>query len=207
MEFLQNWILQHTENPHWILFIAILLAGINIPISIDVLIILAATLAATIFPEHIWHLYAAIFLGCYFSAWISFWMGRLLGQKLSRFHWFNKIAPPPRLKTIQGFYKKYGFLTLLIGRFIPFGVRNCIFMSSGMSHVSFFKFALWDLCACFVWSSLSFYCFFVLGNNLTPLLKNIKIVNISLFVLFCLAIMVVIWYKKKKRHAQKIDPS
>ena len=41
---------------------------------------------------------------------------------------------------MMGFYKKYGALTLVIGRFIPFGVRNAIFLTSGISKMPFAKF-------------------------------------------------------------------
>lgn len=196
MHSLIEWISHHAEHAHWFLFGAILLAGINIPISVDVIIILAGFLAATMIPDHFWHLYGAIFLGCYFSAWIAYWFGRLLGDKFSRFRWFNRIVPQARLQKIQRFYGKHGFWTLIVGRFIPFGIRNCIFMSSGISRISFIKFALWDCFACLLWSSLAFYCSFTLGHNYHLLLQHIKIINITIFAAFSVTVIAVIWYKK-----------
>jgi membrane-associated protein len=206
MDSLIDWILRHAQHAHWFVFGTILLAGVNIPISIDVVVILAGFLAATVIPEHLWHLYFAVFFGCYFSAWIAFWFGRLLGKKFSKFKWFNRVAPPERLQKIQKFYAKHGFWTLLVGRFIPFGVRNCLFMSSGMSRISFVKFALWDLFACLLWSSLAFYCFVTLGHNYHLLFQHIKTINIIIFAAFSVTVIAVLWYKRRKKTAIKNEP-
>ncbi len=199
MDSIVAWITQHAEHAHWYIFVAILLAGFNIPISADILIIGAAVLAATIIPDHVWHLYLSIFLGCYFSAWIAYWLGRLAGKKLCRFRWFQKIFPIHRVEKIQKFYHKHGLWTLIIGRFIPFGVRNCIFMSSGISRVSFLRFALLDLPACLIWSSLAFYLFFSLGKNFQTLVNHLKIVNISIFLAFGVTVITILWYKRRKK--------
>lgn len=200
MESLIGWILEHAQHAHWFIFAAILLAGVNIPISADVLIVSAAVLAATLIPEHVWHLYLAIFLGCYFSAWIAYWFGRLAGKKLLRFAWFQRFFPPQRMTKIQLFYQKHGFWTLMLGRFIPFGVRNCIFMSSGMSRVPFLRFALWDLPACLTWSALSFYLFFTLGKNYQTLLNHLKIVNMVIFLAFGVTVITLVWYKRRRKN-------
>jgi membrane protein DedA with SNARE-associated domain len=199
MEMMIQWIVTHAEHAHWIIFFAILLAGVNIPISADILIVGASFLAATCVPHHTWHLYLAILIGCYFSAWIAYGMGRTLGQRIVASGWGQKFFPAQRIEKILNFYKKHGFLTLLIGRFIPFGIRNCIFMSSGMSRLSFVKFALWDLVASFVWCSVSFYLFFNLGKNLPLLLQHLKIINISLFIAFSVTGITLLWYKRRKK--------
>ncbi len=206
MDTLINWITNHAQHAHWLLLGAILLAGINIPISIDVVLILAGFLAAIIIPDHILHIYVAVFFGCYFSAMISYWFGRLVGQKFSRYKWFCRIAPPQRLQKIQEFYTRFGFWTLLIGRFIPFGVRNCLFMSSGMSRISFLKFITWDFFACLIWVSLAFYCFYSLGNNYHVLLQHIRIVNLTIFAAFSVTVIAWIWYKRRKKIAIKNEP-
>jgi len=201
MDSLIEWLLGHAQHAHWYIFGAILLAGFNVPISADILIVIAGFLASAVIPEHLWYLYFSIFLGCYFSAWIAYWLGRLLGKRLCKHPWFNRLMPPARLEKIQRFYAKHGLWTLLLGRFIPFGVRNCIFMSSGMSRVSFLKFALWDLLACCTWSSLSFYCFYVLGQNYQLLFNHLKTINMLIFLAFSVTVIGFIWYKQRKKRA------
>ena len=201
MESLIEWVLGHADYAHWYIFGAILLAGFNIPISADLLIVIGGFLAATAVPHHLWHLYFAIFLGCYFSAWIAYGFGRFLGDRFNKYRWFNRLMPTARLEKIQRFYSKHGLWTLLLGRFIPFGIRNCIFMSSGMSRVSFLKFALWDLLACLTWTSVSFYFFYVLGQNYQILLDHLKTLNVLIFLAFSVTVIGLIWYKRRKKRA------
>jgi membrane protein DedA with SNARE-associated domain len=125
----------------------------------------------------------------------------LLGKRFCRYKWFNRLIPPQRLEKIQRFYGRHGFWTLVLGRFIPFGVRNCIFMSSGMSRLSFLKFALWDLVACLTWSSLTFYIFFTLGQNYQLLFDHLKIINTVIFLAFSVTVIGFIWYKRRKKQA------
>lgn len=199
MEFLKEMICQHASQAHWYLFIAILLAGFNIPISADVLVLIAALLAATIIPENTWTLFIWLLIGCYLSAMCAYWVGRLAGAKLSQWKWFNKTLPPSRLASMQTYYEQHGLLTLIIGRFIPFGVRNCIFMASGMSRLSFKKFILMDALACSLWYSTSFYLFFTLGQNFETLWHYLKTFNLFIFVGFSVTVIALIWYKRRKK--------
>lgn len=199
MEAAIDFIIQNAHLAHWLVFAAILLAGMNIPISIDLVVILSAVLAANVIPEKRPHLFASILFGCWFSAGIAYWIGRLVGPKLSEVRWFSKLLTPKRIKKVKNFYEKYGFWSLIIGRFIPFGVRNCIFMSSGMSKMHFGKFLARDAVACSVWCTASFTVFYLLGQNYQALYEQVKIFNIFIFSAFSVTVIALIWYKKKKK--------
>lgn len=199
MEQLTEIISHHAHNAHWYIFIAIILAGFNIPLSADVLILAAAILAATIVPENTWLLYGSVLIGCYLSAMCAYWLGRLLGSTLAKTKFFGKLISPERLSKIKGFYDKYGLWTLVIGRFIPFGVRNCIFMSSGVSKVHFGKFILMDAVACTLWSSVCFYLFFTLGQNFDTVWHYLKTFNLVVFAAFSVTVIGFIWYKSRKK--------
>lgn len=200
-----EWIISHAEHAHWFIFGALILAGVNIPISADVLIIVAAFLAATVIPEHSIHLFFSVFIGCYFSAWTAYWLGRLVGGKLLQYRWFAKLLPQTRLQKIHHFYEKYGFFTLLIGRFIPLGVRNCIFMSSGMSRMHFGKFALWDIVACLAWTSCSFFTFYAIGQNYETLWHYVKTFNLLIFAAFSVTLIALVWYKRRKKTTAEVS--
>ena len=199
-----DWIVQHADQAHWLIFAAALLAGLSIPVSIDILVMVSGVLAATIVPHHTIHLFLSIFLGSYCSAAIAYWMGRLGGKKLLKFQWFAKLLNPKRLGKIQNFYQKHGLITLILGRFIPFGVRNCIFLTIGVSSFSFLKFLLWDLLAVFIWSSSCFYLFYKVGENHQVLYEHFK--SFYLVVLICLGVKLItlIWYKYKRKKITEI---
>lgn len=199
MEYLTELVSHHAHYAHWYVFIAIVLAGFNVPFSADLLILLSAVLAATVVPENTLHLYLSVLIGCYLSAMCAYWFGRLLGNTLKNFKFFNKVLAPSRLEKIKRFYEKYGLWTLVIGRFIPFGVRNCIFMSSGMSRLHFGKFILMDALACSLWCTAYFCMFYALGQNYSVVWHYLKTFNLLIFAAFSVTVIAVIWYKKSKK--------
>ncbi len=199
MEHFKEIIAHHAPHAHWYLFSAAILAGFNFPFCIDLLMLLSALLAATLVPEHTFLLYFGMMISCYLSAMCAYWVGRLLGTALLKRKFFSKLFHPQRLAKIKRFYDKYGLWTLLIGRFIPFGVRNCIFMSSGMSKVHFGKFILRDAVACSVWCSSLFFLFFTLGQNYEIVWHYLKTFNLVIFAAFSVTVISWIWYKRRKK--------
>jgi len=168
------------------------------PVSIDMVVLAGALLAATVVPENMWLIYFSVLIGTYFSAWIAYWLGRFLGGVLPRFKLFKKLLSPERIKRTKHFYEKWGLWALLIGRFIPFGVRNCLFMSTGMSKLSFGKFILRDAFASSLWSSIAFFTFYSLGQNYKVLYHYLKTFNVLVFGAFAVAVIGFVWYKLRK---------
>ena len=201
-----QFILSHSAHAPWVLFLLTLLAGLNFPISVDILMILAAFLAATILPKMAIPLYLTMLIGCYLSAWISYWFGRKFLTKAVRFRWLRRFFPEARLRRIESFYQKHGGLTLLIGRFIPFGMRNGIFMTAGMTKMGFTRFILRDGLACGVWATTCFTAYYFLGSNYETLMRQVKILNFAIFFAFSVTVIAGLWYKKRKNqreHAKK----
>jgi membrane-associated protein len=199
MEALIEIVTRHAPNAHWYVFVAIILAGFNIPISADVLILLSAFIAATIVPEHTWHLFFAVLFGCYFSAMCAYWVGRLGGSQLQRWRFFATLFHPGRVAKIRNFYDKYGFRTLILGRFIPFGIRNCIFMTAGMSKMQFHQFILRDALACSIWCGVTFYLFYTLGQNYQVVWQYLKTFNLVIFTAFSVTVIAFVWYNNRKK--------
>ena len=197
MDTLLQFILEHAQYAHWIVFGALMLAGFNVPISEDLMIILSAVLAATVVPENTALLFLGVFLGCYLSDWVCYWIGRRLGPKLWNFSWFARTFDRKRLDQIHCYYEKYGFWTLVIGRFIPFGVRNCLFLTAGLGKMSFPKFILSDGIACIISNATLFTIAYYAGKNYTPLIQFLKTFNLFIFAVFLVSIIGIIWYKKK----------
>jgi membrane protein DedA with SNARE-associated domain len=198
-----QFIFEHAHLAHWLIFGALMLAGINVPISEDLMIIISAVLAATVVPENIYILFTAVFLGCYLSDWVCYWIGRKFGPKLWHIRWFAKTVKPKRLDQIHRYYEKYGFLTLLVGRFIPFGVRNCLFLTAGIGRMHFGKFILSDGIACIASNVTLFSIAYYAGKNYESILPFLKTFNLVIFAIFALFIIGVIWYKKRRFNTKK----
>ena len=135
---LMQYVTTNAEMAPWIIFGLLLLAGFNLPVSED-LMLLTSALIAQQRPELMWQLFAGVFAGAYFSDLICYGLGRTLGPKLWQIKWFAKMVDREHVDKIGGFYEKYGPLTLLLGRFIPFGVRNGLFLYSRIEQDAFSK--------------------------------------------------------------------
>ncbi len=201
MDAIILFIFEHAQYAHWIVFGALMLAGLNIPISEDLMIIFSAVLAATVIPENTYKLFIAVFLGCYLSDWVCYWIGRHFGPKLWNIRWFAKTFDQKKIDQVHQYYAKYGFLTLLIGRFIPFGVRNGLFLTAGLGKMPFGKFILSDGIACVLSNTVLFTLAYTVGKNYQALLTTLKTLNIFLFAAFVVSIIGFIWYKRKKKAA------
>lgn len=207
IQHLVDYIVQHSSYAPWMTFILVLLAGLNLPFSIDVIMVLSTFLAATVIPEHTIHLYLSLVIGAYFSAWICYWMGRTVGIKLLKVRYFSKLLPKERLEKLEKFYNKHGLLTLVIGRFIPFGARNCLFMTTGMSKANFAKFMWRDAIACPIWASALFFGLLQLANSYELLLAKVKTLNIYIFLAFGVTVITLIWYKKSRKKRSPLSES
>jgi membrane protein DedA with SNARE-associated domain len=202
MEWFFTFICQHAHEAHWIIFILIMLAGINIPISEDLMIITGGALASTCVPEHTFRMFVWVYAACYLSAWEAYWVGRLLGPKLFRIRWFSHILNPNRLEKLRYYYEKFGIFTFIVGRFVPGGVRNALFMSSGLSRMPFLLFIFRDGIASLISTSVIFFIGYHFGQNL-PLIahyfKKYEEWAIGIIILLIVSIGGIIWLKKNSK--------
>jgi membrane protein DedA with SNARE-associated domain len=94
------------------------------------------------------------------------------------------MASPEKIEKVGFYFERYGILTLIIGRFIPFGVRNAMSLTAGLSKMDFVKFALADLLACTISVATYFYLYYQYGE---AVIDSIKEANIVIFVIALLA--------------------
>ncbi|MGB0647135.1 MAG: DedA family protein [Bradymonadia bacterium] len=193
---LMQYITTNAEIAPWIIFGLLLLAGFNLPVSED-LMLLTSALIAQQRPDLMWHLFAGVFAGAYFSDLICYGLGRTLGPKLWQIKWFAKMVDREHVDKIGGFYEKFGPLTLLLGRFIPFGVRNGLFLTAGLSKMRFLKFALSDLAAATITCGLYFWLYFTYGKAMIEVIKQSNV------IIFSVALVGVIFVVLKKRKARE----
>ena len=179
-------------------FFALLLAGFNLPISEDVLIVMSALISyedrSQLIPNYI-----GLYAGIYGSDIISYWMGRLIGNGALKVKFISKTLTPSRVEFLSKKLEKHGFLTFIVTRFIPFGMRNALFMTSGLTKLPFPKFLLFDGIAAII-SSMTLYSLVLLIGESAK--EGFKVVGIILFVLlwgFIIAFVIKKVLDRKKR--------
>jgi membrane protein DedA with SNARE-associated domain len=180
----------------YVVFGLLLLAGLCLPVSEDVMMFISATLAYN-YPDYFFPYLIAIFSGAYISDLMAFTIGCIAGKKLWNIKFIAKTIPYEKVELVEDYYKKYGIITLILGRFIPFGVRNALFIAAGIGRMNPIRFALSDLLACTISTSIYFPLYYFFGQ------KMVDIVRKSNIVIFSVAIVVVLFFvfkhKKNKR--------
>ena len=194
MEQITEFIMQYGATAPWVIFGLLLLAGFNIPVSEDGMIFVSAIMAAQL-PDIWWHFFLAVYLGAFFSDIICFSLGRYLGPQMLKIKWFAGMMSPERMKKIQGFYEKYGIFTLVFGRFIPFGVRNALFLTAGFGKMNFAKFLFSDGIACTISTTAFFYLYYHFGK---AVMDDIALFGQIVAGVAVVAVIVIIISKRKK---------
>ncbi len=105
---------------------------------------LGGVLVSTCAPTHYWLMLGWLYVAALLSAYVSYCLGRYLGPKLYEITIFHHVITPERVHRIGRWLERYGILTFMVGRFMPLGIRNCLFMTCGLWCMPFPRFALRD---------------------------------------------------------------
>ncbi|AHH12267.1 Alkaline phosphatase like protein [Borrelia hermsii YBT] len=181
-----------------VFFGLLILAGFNIPISEDAIVIMGGILSSRK-NEYTILIFLGIFWGAYIGDVISFYIGRFLANKLLK----QKKQTNKLIDKMNYYYKRYGNLTLLFGRFIPFGVRNAIFISAGMGNMRISNFLITDFFAAMISITTYFTLSFKIGESFKIIFPKIRL--ILLITLIIITILILISYIIRKKKIQKVD--
>lgn len=200
LTILQN-IYEYSQYLPPAIFILLLLAGLNIPISEDLLIISSATIAASQ-PDMLIPIYIAIYLGVVASDHIAYWLGNMMHNTAKRSKFFTKMFNSKKFAILAKYLKKHGILTFIVCRFIPFGVRNLLFMGCGFTKLKYKSFCLFDTIAATISTSVLYFSIYKLGRAYE---KQFKFVGIALFITLIIAVAILtirLFFFWKEKHGK-----
>ncbi|WP_147615513.1 DedA family protein [Treponema pectinovorum] len=184
-------------------FILLLFAGLNFPIPEDAVIIISAGIAAAdhslLIPN-----WGALYAGIFISDIMSYFLGKLVSKGMFQFKAIRKKLTPKRLRFVSKTLDDYGFRTFIVCRFIPFGVRNTLFMGSGFVGLPFKKFVLYDSIAAIISCSTLYFLMIFMGAKASLVYK---VVGVILFVslVASFAILIVKVLKREAMEFRKED--
>ena len=189
---------------HYVSFALLILAGFNLPISEDVVMIVSGSIAATVVPENTFIILVGCFLGAYNSDIFAYCMGRYFLSWVIRHKRMANIIPVKKIKTMEQYFSKYGEKTLFFGRFIPFGFRNAVFMTSGVLGMKFYHFLIIDFLALCSTTAILFTLGYKFGGNYQIV---IDFANKFYFILFPALILIIVFFIRKfmKHHRENIQ--
>jgi len=172
-------ICQYIEYYPLVAFIALMLAGINVPISEDLIIITGALICQEE-PSMMLPIFAAIFAGVIISDYFPYLLGKYIRKGSIKAKFLTSLFSPKRIVKIHHYLEKYGIFTFIVGRFIPFGVRNTLFITAGLFGLRLRRFALYDTTAAAISVSALFFLAYRFGEAVG---KKFHAVGVVLFIM------------------------
>ncbi len=166
----------------------LMLAGLNIPISEDFIIITGALICQEK-PSMLVAMLAATYAGVVISDYFPYLMGIYIRKGTIKAKFLTQLFSPRKIVRIHRYLDKYGIFTFIVGRFVPFGVRNTLFITSGLIGLKPRRFALYDTTAATISVSTLFFLAYHFGDAVE---KPFHVVGIVLFILALSMITVVV---------------
>ncbi len=194
MEHLSELLYNLAPYTHFIAFGLLILAGLNIPVSEDLVFIIAASIAATITPENTMLIFLGCFAGAYTSDIIAYTIGRYAGRQVIETKIIRRFVSEMKILKVEEYFHHYGQKTLFFGRFIPFGVRNVLFISAGIARMRFHRFLIIDFFALIITSTILFSLGFFFGENyrlIEPYLDRYKYVVFTIFIVIVTLVITI----------------
>jgi membrane protein DedA with SNARE-associated domain len=117
-------------------------AGLGIPVSEDLTLLLAGALAGS-GVTRFWPTLAGGYLGVLLGDLLIFHWGRRLGPAAYNHPRVRKHVSPERQEKLRSHFQRHGLLTVVVGRHTPV-LRAPIFFLAGASGVPLWKFLVGD---------------------------------------------------------------
>ncbi len=164
--------------------LGIMIESMGIPFPGETVLLAAAVYAANSHLNIIGVIIAAS-LGAIIGDNIGYWVGREYGRKLLAKHGKRLGFTPKRQQKIEGYFHKYGAVTVFFGRFVAL-LRAYAAFFAGLNNLRYPTFLLFNALGGIIWSVVIGLVGYFFGSNL-PLLEKI----ITNFGYALLAIVVV----------------
>jgi membrane protein DedA with SNARE-associated domain len=174
------------------------LGALNLPVSEDLIIITGALLSYEK-PSNLVYNLVAIYIGVISTDYFVYWVGTRVRRGASKSGFLTRFVPEKALEKMHYYMDKYGIFTFIVCRFIPFGVRNTLFFTSGFFRLRLKVFALYEFIAAMISINTLFFLVYNFGDEVK---RPLKIAGIIIFVVFVSIIItliirfIVTWQKK-----------
>jgi membrane-associated protein len=165
----------------------------------DSMIFAAATFAA-VGSLDIWLLWGLLLFAAISGDAVNYWIGNSIGPKVFRYE-NHPVFKKEYLERTQGFYAKYGSMTIVIARFIPI-VRTFAPFIAGIGGMSYRRFAAYNVAGGFLWVTLFTFGGYFFGN-IPAVRDNFTLVMLGIILL---SFVPPLWHLLQKRFAKKAAP-
>lgn len=171
-------------------------AGLGVPISEDLTLLLGGALAArgvtSYWPSLVAGYFGVLLGDCLIHRW-----GLRMGPAAYRHKRVQKLLSPERQEQLRVHFQRRGFLTIVIGRHTPM-LRAPVFFLAGASGVPFWKFLLADALSAGITVPAVVTLGYYFGEHLDDILKVIHEVQWSFAGVLALAALIWFWWRHRR---------
>lgn len=196
---------QFLSNFTYMAMVAVLIAaGLGVPISEDLTLLLGGGLAARGITRF-WPTLACGYFGVLLGDILIHHWGLRLGPAAYRHRMVVKHLSLERQERLRIHYAKHGFLTVVVGRHTPM-LRAPIFFLAGASKVPLWKFLLADALSAAVTVPIVVYLGLKFGEHLDDIRALLHRVQWSIAAAIALVIALV-WLLRRRAKARARGPT
>ncbi len=184
-----------------ILIIGEALEGMGIPFPGETFLITAAVYAGASGNLSLPLIILFSTIGSFLGDNLGYYIGLKKGYALLIQHGHRVGLTTDHLEKAQKYFKRYGSLTVFIGRFTAL-LRIFSPLLAGMNKMPYMQFVIANFFGCFLWSTVYAILGYALGNNLPLLHKVLRFVGLdftALIIIILLGIALYYYYKSKRK--------
>lgn len=173
--------------------VALLMAieSANIPLPSEVIMPFSGFLVAQ-GQMNLWLAGLAGAIGCLLGSSLSYWIGSVGGRPLIEKYGKYILISHHDLDLADGWFKKYGEITVFVGRLLPV-VRTFISFPAGISKMNFWRFSFYSFIGSLPWCILLAYIGEKMGENWDSLRKYFHSFDWAILSLIVLGIIWYVW--------------
>ncbi len=162
----------------------------------DSLLFVAGTLAAVGSNNINVHLMVLLLIGAaVLGDAVNYMIGKFFGEKLFS-NPNSKIFKQSYLEKTHAFYEKYGGKTIILARFVPI-IRTFAPFVAGMGHMSYKRFASFNVIGGVIWVSIFMYIGYFFGGQ-EFVKKNLSFIMIGIIIVSIIPGIIEVWRIRRK---------
>jgi membrane protein DedA with SNARE-associated domain len=171
-------------------------AGLGVPISEDLTLLLGGALAAQGVTAY-WPTLAAGYFGVLLGDGLIHHWGWRMGPSAYQHKRVKKVLSPERQEKLRAHFAKHGFWTVVVGRHTPV-LRAPVFFLAGASRVPLWKFLLADAVSAAVTVPAVVTLGYYFGEHLDDVRRIIHQVQWVAAGVVVLAVLVWLWWRRRR---------
>jgi membrane protein DedA with SNARE-associated domain len=193
-----------SENGPWLLFGVIMLAGVGIPISEEILIVPAGFLIERgALP--FWSTVAAAWCGVVLADLIWMLLVRRYSYRLLGIRFFRKMFHPRRLLEIKYMLDRWGLWVVVMGRILP-AARTPVITAAGLAHMPVRQFMIGECIGAAKSVAWQLFAGWLIAKGLGESIHDKHVRDAIIIGLGILVVVVVVWWWRRRRSHKKHRP-